>query len=121
MQETWELDLTNAPINFVDEFKGEEIKRTIKENVKELEILLSYYFKGEGGLVEKVTLTDNINFMTPTTGTFKVKFKVVYFNACWDIHSDDEEQMILNFDVNLLQKKMRLTGPLWPEREPDEI
>ncbi|MEX2594312.1 MAG: hypothetical protein WD426_16190 [Anditalea sp.] len=121
MQEFREFDLTNSIEAFENESYVEEIIKVMEQNKKELGIFLSYYFKEEGGLVEEVKLSDKISFLTSTTGTFKVNFKVVYFNACWDIHSDNKEEMLIHFDFYPAQKKMRLTGPRWPEREPDEI
>lgn len=114
MQETWILTLTSSK-----KPTSEELKQVLKENQKELGIFLSYYFKKEGALAEKVKLDSEINFKTETTGHFDLEFDLIHFNACLAIHDQKQDQMKITFEIE--GDKLKLKGPYWPEREMDEI
>ena len=120
MQESWEFEIVQ-PLDLSNQVYTEIIEDLVAQKAKEIGILLSYYYKGEGGLVEGVKLEDDINFNTQTSGTLKVNFKLVYFNACLDIHSINRDHMVLNFELDPMAKKLKFSGPLWMEREPDEL
>jgi hypothetical protein len=120
MQESWEFEIIQ-PLDLPNPVYAEMIKDLVGQKAKEIAILLSYYFKSEGGLVEGVKLVDDINFTTETSGTLKVNFKLVHFNACLDIHGINSDQMVLNFNLDPMSKKIKFSGPLWVEREPDEL
>lgn len=121
MQESIQFQL---PINN-DNWKNEDLQSSLiqllKRNKKEMGIMLSYYYKDEGGLVEEVNLEGGITMTSPTSGFFQVRFEVVYFNACLDIHHLNQDFMILHMDFNPDTNKIKIIGPLYPEREPDEI
>ena len=119
MQESWEFEIAQ-PLDLSNQAYKEMIEDLVEQKAKEIGILLSYYYKGEGGLVEGVKLEDDINFNTQTSGTLKVNFKLVYFNACLDIHSINRDHMVLSFELNPMAKKIKFSGPLWMVREPDE-
>lgn len=114
MQETWILKLTSSK-----KPSSEELKQVLKENQKDLGIFLSYYFKKEGALAEKVDLASQINFKDEISGNFKLEFDLVHFNACLAIHDQKRDQMIINFEI--VGDKLNLKGPYWPEREMDDI
>ncbi len=121
IQEIWELDLKGCQIKAYNQGFIASFKQVLEHNEKELGIFLSYYYKGEGGLVEEVKFMDPLSLSSPISGHFMVSYKVIYYNACWDIHQENREEMLLFFDLQTKQNKLILTGPLWPEREPDEI
>lgn len=114
MQETWKLTLSNS-----DRHNSEEIKQVLTENEKELGIFLSYYFKKEGALAEKVELGSEINFKSETTGEFQLEFDLIHYNACLAIHDQKRDHMKITFEIE--GDKLNLKGPYWPEREMDEI
>jgi|SRR5690606_21408727 len=120
MQESWEFEIA-LPLKLTNQILIEMIKDLVGQKAKEIGILLSYYYKGEGGLVEDVKLIDDINFNTPTSGTLKVNFKLVNFNACLDIHSINRDNMVLQFELDPLTNKIKFSGPFWAEREPDDV
>lgn len=118
MQETWVFDL--LPSN--DLPNEAVLAELIETKAKEVGIYLSYYYRPEGGLVEQVSLKDDIMFKTPITGSLKVEFDVIYYNACLNINSaDNKDEMLLHFDINPEQQKVTFTGPYWPQREPDGL
>lgn len=117
MQESWKFDLEPADNQPADVL----LRHLIEHKAKEVAIYLSYYYRGEGGLVENVGVK-NMVFDSPTTGRLKVDFFVIYYNACLNINSDDDkDEMTLHFEVDPSDGKVKFTGPLWPQREPDEI
>src|SRR5690554_5131298 len=121
MQEFWEFDV-DQPINDRSgPLNAELIKELVKKNTKDMAIYLSYYYRGEGGLVEQVEWADELYFENPSSGNFKVTYDVVYFNACLDIHTGNKNDMLISFHLDKVQGKLRLSGPHWPERGPDEL
>lgn len=121
MQEFWEFDV-HQPLEDLNEPLGSGIiKELVEKNAKDMAIYLSYYYRGEGGLVENVEWADNLYFENATSGNFKVRFDIVYFNACLDIHTGNKNDMLIFFNLNTAKGKLRLNGPHWPERGPDEI
>ena len=121
MQESWEFHFPSKIGRWQEEdFKSSTIQ-VLERNKIDLGILLSYYYKNAGGLVEGVKLENEITMSSPTSGFFKVRFDVVHFNACLDIHQVNQDSMTLQMNLNTETDKLKITGPLWPEREPDEI
>lgn len=121
MRHSWEFDLSEE-IDAVDSLSMADLVTSVFQRKKvELGIFLSYYYKGNGGIVEEVELSDVVDQSSPTAGKLKLSFKVVYFNACWNIHGDDTDHMDVNFEWDPEGKILKLIGPFWPEREPDEI
>lgn len=120
MQESWEFEFV-PPLDLPNQVYVETIKNLVELKAQEIAILLSYYYKSDGGLVEGVKLVDDINFNTQTSGTLTVNFRLVFFNACLDIHSINRDQMVLHFDLDPTTNKIKFSGPIWVEREPDEL
>lgn len=118
MQETWIFDLQQTDEEPRD--YAVVLPNLIRQKSKEMGIFLSYYFRNEGGLVEEVQLKD-ISFTNSTSGELKVDFKVIHYNACLNINSNDKEEMDLNFIFIPSEGIVKLTGPFWPQREPDGI
>lgn len=115
MQESWTFDFTstNTP--------KEDLKSVLAKNEKDLGIFLSYYFKKEGALAEKVKLKSDPIFETETTGSFVVEFDLVHFNACLAINEQAKEEMKITFEIDPKTEKIKLIGAYWPSREIDEI
>ena len=114
MQETWNFILTNS-----DKYNLDELKQVLKENQKELGIFLSYYFKKEGALAEKVDLASEISFKDENSGDFELEFDLIHYNACLAIHDQKRDSMKITFEIE--EDKLHLKGPYWPERGMDEI
>ncbi|WP_425638994.1 hypothetical protein ACPUEN_05035 [Algoriphagus yeomjeoni] len=114
MQVTWTLTLpsTKKPTS-------DELKLVLSDNKKDLGIFLSYYFKKEGALAEKVDLASEIHFKDQTEGNFDLEFDLIHYNACLAIHDQKRDSMKITFEIE--NDKLNLKGPYWPEREMDEI
>lgn len=114
MQETWTFKLPKS-----EKTDPETISQLIADNQKELGIFLSYYFKKEGALAEKVDLSSEISFKDNSSGNFTLEFDLVHFNACLAIHEQKRDEMKITFEIE--DDKLNLKGPYWPERGMDEI
>jgi len=114
MQETWTLTLPKS-----EHPTSDKIKEAISRNEKDLGIFLSYYFKQEGALAEKVNLGSELNFSSESAGDFELEFDLVHFNACLAIHEQKRDRMKITFEID--DNKLNIKGPYWPEREMDEI
>lgn len=114
MQETWTLNLPKSA-----KADSDTITQVLADNQKELGIFLSYYFKKEGALAEKVDLSSEISFRDDYSGDFTLEFDLVHFNACLAIHEQKRDELKITFEI--ADDKLNLKGPYWPEREMDEI
>jgi len=118
MQEIWEFDIPSGAGQHEDGW----LRDLIDAKSKEVGIYLSYYYRPEGGLVEQVRVKEEAAFRDSTTGSLKVEFDVVYFNACLNINSEDnKDEMTLHFEINSEKQKVKFSGPYWPQREPDGL
>jgi hypothetical protein len=98
-----------------------DLKTLLKEKELELGIFLSYYYKKEGAVTEKVKLKSGPEFESKTTGSMVLDFDLVHFNACLAIHEQAREEMGVRFEIDLIYGKIKLIGAYWPSREMDEI
>lgn len=114
MQETWTLQLPQSKKSL-----SEQIMQVLAANEKDLGIFLSYYFKSDGALAEKVNLASDINFKDNITGSFTLDFDLVHFNACLAIHEQQRDSMNITFEIE--NNELNLKGAYWPERGMDEI
>lgn len=121
MQETCELPLNIKPEPGNEEIFRQSICDLLDRYKKDIGIFLSYYYLAGGELVEDVKLDSGINLTSPTSGYFTVSFQAVHFNACLDIHHINRDKMVLQVEWLSARNSVKLTGPFWPEREPDEI
>jgi hypothetical protein len=55
------------------------------------------------------------------SGKISVSFELVHFNACLNINETNTKQLRLSYEISENGTELTLTGPNWPEREPDEI
>jgi hypothetical protein len=117
MQEKWNFEIEQS--NDLNSEKS--IKDLIQSKEKDLGIFLSYYFKKEGAIAEKVSLGSEITFLTDYTGKFKLEFDLVHFNACLAINEQKRDLIEMNFEFDSDFKNLTLIGPYWPERGMDEI
>jgi hypothetical protein len=115
MQETWTFDFSPT-VN-----PKEDLEKLLTEKEQELGIFLSYYYKKEGAVTEKVKLKSVPEFESKTTGWLILNFDLVHFNACLAIHEQEKEEMKIRFEIDESNQKLNLTGPFWPSREMDEI
>lgn len=104
-------------------FKYEEgnLAELLNKEEKDLGIFLSYYFKREGAIAEKVSLKGNAEYLTDFSGSLILEFDLVHFNACLDIDEQQREEMKVDFFIDKRNNQLILTGPSWPERGVDEI
>ena len=115
MQETWSFDFPNT------NSASEQLIQTLENQEKELGIFLSYYFKKEGAVAEKVRLKDEPEFTGALSGKLVLDFDLVHFNACLAIHEQKRDELKLTFEIDPSNEKLKLVGPYWPERGVDEI
>ncbi|MFN3759320.1 MAG: hypothetical protein ACK4SF_08900 [Algoriphagus aquaeductus] len=115
MQETWTFDFSPTSNT------KEELEELLAEKEQELGIFLSYYYKKEGAVTEKVKLKSDPEFESTTSGFLVLDFDLVHFNACLAIHEQVWEEMKIKFEIDGHSQKLILTGPYWPERGMDEI
>jgi hypothetical protein len=110
MQEKWTF-----------KFDEENIENLLSKEARDLGIFLSYYFKKEGAVAEKVSLKGQVEFQTKVSGNLVLEFDLVHFNACLAIHEQKRDQIKVNFLIDEINREMTLIGPFWPERDGDEI
>jgi hypothetical protein len=115
MQESWTFDFP------FDRLSSEAWTWLIQTQQRELSIFLSYYYKRQGAVVEKVKLTTVPQLHSQVSGTLSLEFELVYFNACQDLHETQSEEMKLSFQFDAAKKTLYLLGAFWPIRESDEI
>lgn len=115
MQETWTFDFPSTQNPELD------LEPLLAQKEKELGIFLSYYFKKQGAVAEKVCLKSGPEFESNTTGSLILSFDLVHFNACLAIHEQEREEMKITFELDEANEKVKLTGAYWPERGMDEI
>lgn len=115
MQEYWSFDFpkTDSPLD--------QLIQTLETEQKELGIFLSYYYKKEGALAEKVLLKGQPDFTDKFRGNLVLDFDLVHFNACLAIHEQEREELKVAFEIDQSSEKLKLVGPYWPERGIDEI
>ncbi len=117
MQETWTFDL---PVDF-HKNPEEALIKLLKLNERDLGIFLSYYFRKDGAVAEKVGLEGEIKFQNNYSGKLSLSYDLVHFNACLAIHDKKRDRLEVNFEVDEDTGIFKLTGPYWPERGMDEI
>jgi hypothetical protein len=110
MQEKWTF-----------KFDEENIENLLSKEARDLGIFLSYYFKKEGAVAEKVSLKGQVEFQTKVSGNLVLEFDLVHFNACLAIHEQKRDQIKVNFLIDEINRELTLIGPFWPERDGDEI
>jgi hypothetical protein len=115
MQETWTFDFSSTKNP-----KG-DLELLLAQNEKDLGIFLSYYYKKEGAVTEKVKLKSDLIFNNKSSGSFVLEFDLVHFNACLAINEQAREEMKITFELDEASEKVKLTGAYWPERGMDEI
>lgn len=115
MQESWTFDFPFS------QNPKEDLVRLLAEKEQELGIFLSYYYKKEGAVTEKVKLKSEPEFESKNTGSLILDFDLVHFNACLAIHEQIREEMKIKFKIDETNQKIKLIGPYWPSREMDEI
>lgn len=115
MQETWAFDFVPTPN------PKEDLVKLLAAKEHELGIFLSYYYKKEGAVTEKVMLKSGPEFESINTGSMVLDFDLVHFNACLAIHEQAREEMKVSFELDEPNQKVKLIGPYWPSREMDEI
>ena len=115
MQESWTFDFP------FERPTSEAWSWLIQTQQRELGIFLSYSYKRQGAVVEKVRLGTAPQQDSPDSGTLSLGFELVYFNACQDLHETQAEEMNLSYQFDAAKKTLNLLGAYWPSREPDEI
>ncbi|WP_158859318.1 hypothetical protein [Lunatibacter salilacus] len=120
MQESWKFINLKAPESR-EKSLIPWLNNVMDQNDSEMGIFLSYYYRREGAVVENVRLKPPSSDLTEMTGSITVTFELVHFNACLNIHDTNPEQLILFYEISDQGTALTLTGPYWPEREPDEL
>jgi hypothetical protein len=120
MQEKWTLENLNPPDDRSQDHSV-WLEEVVLRHRKEMAIFLSYYFRKEGAVVENVRMIGSVQGVSGIEGTITVIFDVVFFNACLNINETTSDQLTLSYRLTDEKTALLLTGPYWPEREPDEI
>jgi hypothetical protein len=115
MQESWSFELPNCTT------LPEGLEAVMQQKQIELGVFLSYYYKRGGAVVENVSQASELQFTSPISGSFKVSFDLIYFNACRDIHQQERGEMELQANWDEGKRILRLQGEYWPTRDGDEI
>ena len=115
MQESWTFDFP------FDTPSSEAWSWLVQTQQRDLGIFLSYYYKRQGAVVEKVQLKTVPQLDSQNSGTLGLGFELVYFNACQDLLETQAEEMNLSYQFDTAKKTLSLLGAYWPSREPDEI
>lgn len=115
MQESWTFDFPKT------QSVANQLIQTLEIQQKELGIFISYYYKKEGAVAEKVELLGQPEFLNQLHGKLTLGFDLVHFNACLAIHDQAKEKMDLTFEIDPEKEKLKLIGAYWPSREMDEI
>lgn len=113
MQESWTFEF---PYTTVSQDSLEEL---FQAQQRELGIFLSYAFKG--AVVEQVRLLGSIQSKDGLRGTVQVVYNLVHFNACLDIHQQQEAKMTLEFSLDAIKKTLLLRTEFVPSRYIDDI
>ncbi|GAB4107737.1 hypothetical protein GCM10028791_01840 [Echinicola sediminis] len=121
MQESWKFNLSEDIRLDEKEDLKHKIKTALKAQQKELGIFLSYYYKADGAVVEEVEVEDFIELNSSGSGKVLLSFRLIFYNACLNIHEKEKDKMELEFSIDKKEKKLQLTGPFVPERGMDEI
>ncbi|MFM7629606.1 MAG: hypothetical protein ACKO44_08815 [Algoriphagus sp.] len=115
MHESWTFDFP------FDRLTSEAWTWLIQTQQRELSIFLSYYYKRQGAVVEKVKLKTDPPLDSPDSGTLCLEFELIYFNACQDLRETQSEEMNLSFQFHAAKNTLILIAALLPSRDPDEI
>jgi hypothetical protein len=115
MQEIWSFDFPKTASI------PEQLVRKLEDEERELGIFLSYYYKKEGAVAEKVKLKGKPEFKDELSGKLVLDFDLVHFNACLAIHEQKRGEIEITFEIDPVSEKLKLSGPYWPERGMDEI
>lgn len=122
MQQDWLLKLGELDIKAMSKNTLEkELRKAVQENEKSLGIFLSYYARVDGAIAENVQLDGCIAFDNDLTGNFFLNFDKVFHNACLNIHEQEKDKLKIEFRLLPDDKKIKLTGPFWPERMTDDL
>ncbi len=116
MQESWNFSCPAGARDVETLIQG-----IVDTQSREMEIFLSYYYKAEGAVVEQIHLLNTPQREDEYSGKVLVGFRLVHFNACLNIHDEAPEKMELSYQYDPQARQLTLSGPDWPEREPDEI
>ncbi|MHA7128794.1 hypothetical protein [Algoriphagus namhaensis] len=106
MQVTWTF--RNTPV-----LDSDSLQKYLKEQVKELEIFLSYYYKNQGATAENVKLSQNPEFKEQGRGILRFTFDIAYFNLCLNIDEKEKGKMKVNFFIDPDKNELQLIGEDW--------
>ncbi len=115
MKETWTFDFPKS------ENPKDQLIQLFALKQNELGIFLSYYYKSEGAVVENVEVDPRSLQLIGQTGSVRFDFDLVHFNACLAIHDKKRESMEVQLQLDSGKETVLLIGPIWQEREMDEI
>jgi hypothetical protein len=124
MTQKTNIELSNRFIEAIGNSPGdikELLIAELKQNESEIETMLSGYYYEDRGQVYGVNIDEDTIELDNSIGSFNVDFSINYYMGCKDLNYDDDDEMLIEFKVNLSSKNLELTGENKPEREPDEF
>lgn len=113
MQESWTFEFPHTNVSQVS------LEELFQAQQRELGIFLSYAFKG--AVVEQVRLVGCNSSKDGRSGTLQVAYTLIHFNACLDIHQQQEAKMTLEFSLDVTKKELLLRTEFVPSRHIDDI
>ena len=113
MQESWTFEFRHTTVSQVS------LEELFQAQQRELGIFLSYTYKG--AVVEQVRLLGCNSPKDGCSGTLKVAYSLVHFNACLDIHQQQDAKMTLEFSLDVIKKELLLRTEFVPSRHIDDI
>jgi hypothetical protein len=113
MQESWTFEFPHTTVS------QDRLEELFLAQQRELGIFLSYAYKG--AVVEQVRLLGCNSSKDSCSGTLQVAYTLVHFNACLDIHKQQEAKMILEFSLDVIKKTLLLRMEFVPSRHIDDI
>lgn len=115
MQESWTFKFPKTSL------PNEQLKNLLLEKEIDLGIFLTYYYKKEGAVTEKVKLKSGPDFNSTNSGSLILDFDLIHFNACLAINEQAREEMKMTFEIDPVAEEIKLIGAYWPSQEMDEI
>jgi hypothetical protein len=98
------------------------LRNELELNNAAIEDLLSGYHYAEAGKVSHVEVKqDSISFNKNLSGCFAAEYNTYFTMACSDKGYSNHNKMMIDFEIDLANKKIRLSGEEIRERTLDDL
>ncbi len=107
-------------IRNIQEAKNELLVEELINNTTAIENMISgYYYESRGKVYGLNLKKDSIVFEDNLRGYLTLDYSINYFMGCQDLTYDDKNNMRIDFEINIPEKVIKLSGENIREREPD--